>query len=71
MVDRPLQEQERRVLNVLRSRPEWRVDELLDELSRGRRLPFTDRLLHAYVHKLRARGHAITFRRTVALAPRR
>lgn len=69
--DRPLRPQERRVLAALRARPHWVIDELLDELSRGRRDPFTVRALYAQVYELRRLGYAVRFHRMIGLVPRR
>jgi transposase len=66
-----LQPQEQEVLRVLRQRPHWTMSDLADELSRARREPMTDSLLHTYLSKLRRKGIVIEKRTVYSLAPRR
>lgn len=57
----PLTDQELVILRILRLRPHhgWTLDELLDELSKGRAKPMTYSALSVHMTHLRRKGYAI------------
>jgi hypothetical protein len=61
-------EQERRIIQALRARPQgWRCSDLADELSRGRREPMSQGALSVHIHNLREQGYTIKCHRIYAL----
>lgn len=57
----PLTDQELVILRILRLRPShgWTLDELLDELSKGRAKPMSYSALSVHMTHLRRKGYAI------------
>lgn len=59
--DYPPTHQELVILRILKSRPHhgWTLDELLDELSKGRAKPMTYSALAVHMTHLRRKGYAV------------
>ena len=58
----PLTDQELVILRILRARPHhgWTLEELLDELSKGRAKPMSYSALSVHMTHLRRKGYSIT-----------